>query len=57
MISIERIDDVIEADPEEDLEHQTRQVLPPLRGHIRFEQVTFRYHPESETEYLRKRHL
>lgn len=52
MISIERIDDVIEADPEEDLEHQTRQVLPPLRGHIRFEQVTFRYHSESETNTL-----
>lgn len=52
MISIERIDDVIEADPEEDLERQTCQVLPPLRGHIRFEQVTFRYHPESETNTL-----
>jgi ATP-binding cassette subfamily B protein len=52
VISIERIDDVIEAEPEEDLEHQSRQVLPPLRGHIRFEQVTFRYHAENDTNTL-----
>lgn len=52
VISIERIDDVIEAEPEEDLEHRTRQNLPPIRGHVRFEQVTFRYHPESDTNTL-----
>ncbi|MBD2448165.1 peptidase domain-containing ABC transporter [Nostoc sp. FACHB-152] len=52
IVSIERINDVLEAEPEEDLEHQPRQSLPRLRGHIRFEQVTFRYHPESDINVL-----
>ncbi len=52
IIAVERIDDVIEAEPEEDLEHQTRQNLPPIHGHIRFDRVTFRYHPESEVNTL-----
>lgn len=52
IISVERINDVIEAEPEEDLQHQPRQYLPQLRGHIRFEQVTFRYHPESDVNTL-----
>lgn len=52
IIAIERIDDVIDTEPEEDLEHQARQLLPSLRGHIRFQQVTFRYHPESEANVL-----
>lgn len=51
VIAIERIDDVIEADPEENTE-QGRQLLPPIRGQIRFEQVTFRYHPDSEINTL-----
>ncbi|HEY9604831.1 MAG TPA: peptidase domain-containing ABC transporter [Allocoleopsis sp.] len=52
VISVERINDVIDAEPEEDLEHQTRQTLPPIRGRIRFDRVTFRYHPESEVNTL-----
>lgn len=52
VIAVERIEDVIEAEPEEDLEHQLRQSLPPIRGHIRFENVTFRYHPESDINTL-----
>ena len=52
IISVERINDVIDAEPEEDLEHGTRQTLPPIRGHIRFDRVTFRYHPESEVNTL-----
>ncbi|MUG94310.1 ATP-binding cassette domain-containing protein [Scytonema sp. UIC 10036] len=52
LVAVERIEDVIEAEPEEDLEHQPRQSLPPIRGHICFEQVTFRYHPESEVNTL-----
>lgn len=52
VIAVERIDDVIEAEPEEDFEKQARQFLPPIQGHIRFEQVTFRYHPESEKNTL-----
>jgi HlyB family type I secretion system ABC transporter len=52
IISSERINDVLEAKPEEDLEHQPRQFLSRLRGHIVFENVTFRYHPESDINVL-----
>ena len=52
IISTERINDVLEAEPEEDLQYQPRQVLSRLDGNIRFENVTFRYHPESEINVL-----
>ncbi|HEY9663071.1 MAG TPA: peptidase domain-containing ABC transporter, partial [Allocoleopsis sp.] len=52
IIAVERIDDVIEAEPEEDPKQQSRQILPPIQGEIRFEQVTFRYHPESDSNTL-----
>ncbi len=52
IIAVERIGDVIDAEPEEDLQHQARQSLPPIRGHIHFEQVTFRYHPENDVNTL-----
>jgi ATP-binding cassette subfamily B protein len=52
VIAVERINDVLDAEPEEDLQQQARQSLPPIRGHIRFEQVTFRYHPESDVNTL-----
>ncbi|HEY9801359.1 MAG TPA: peptidase domain-containing ABC transporter [Leptolyngbyaceae cyanobacterium] len=52
LISTERINDVLEAEPEEDLQHQPRTPLARIRGHIRFQNVTFRYHPESETNVL-----
>jgi len=52
LIAMERIGDVLDTEPEEDLQHQARQSLPQLRGHIRFEQVTFRYHPESDINVL-----
>jgi ATP-binding cassette subfamily B protein len=52
VIAIERIHDVIETEPEEDLQQQSRQSLPPINGNIRFEKVTFRYHPESEVNVL-----
>ncbi|WP_066379676.1 peptidase domain-containing ABC transporter [Anabaena sp. CA = ATCC 33047] len=52
LISTERINDVLEAEPEEDLQHQLRTPLGRIRGHIRFENVTFRYHSESETNVL-----
>ncbi len=51
-IAVERLNDVLDCEPEEDLQHQVRQTLPSLRGHIRFDQVTFRYHPESEVNVL-----
>ncbi|AFZ24499.1 ABC-type bacteriocin/lantibiotic exporter with N-terminal double-glycine peptidase domain [Cylindrospermum stagnale PCC 7417] len=52
VIAVERINDVLETQPEEDLQHQIRQNLPPLKGHIRFENVTFRYRPESNINIL-----
>ncbi|KAB8331087.1 ATP-binding cassette domain-containing protein [Scytonema tolypothrichoides VB-61278] len=52
VIAVERIHDVLDAEPEEDLQYQARQTLPEVRGHIRFEKVTFRYHPESDTNVL-----
>ncbi len=52
IISTERINDVLEAEPEEDLQTSPRQTLPQLQGHIRFENVTFRYHPESDINVL-----
>jgi HlyB family type I secretion system ABC transporter len=52
IISAERINDVLEAEPEEDLEHKPHKELGKLQGKIRFQNVTFRYHPESETNVL-----
>ncbi len=48
IISIERINDVLDAEPEEDLNHQPRQILTSLGGNLFFQNVTFRYHPDSE---------
>ncbi|MBD2532177.1 peptidase domain-containing ABC transporter [Nostoc flagelliforme FACHB-838] len=52
VISTERINDVLEAKPEEDLETKPRKPLGKLRGNICFQNVTFRYHSESETNVL-----
>ena len=52
VIAVERINDVLDTEPEEDLQNQSRQNLPPIQGHIRFEDVTFRYHPESDINIL-----
>ncbi|MGH1395362.1 MAG: ABC transporter transmembrane domain-containing protein [Trichormus sp.] len=51
-ISTERINDILEAEPEEDLQHHPRQLLSRLSGNIRFDNVTFRYHPESDINVL-----
>ncbi|UJS05379.1 peptidase domain-containing ABC transporter [Cylindrospermopsis raciborskii] len=52
IIAIERINDVIDTEPEEDFQSQSRYYLTDLRGDIIFDKVTFRYHPESETNIL-----
>ncbi|MBF2065156.1 MAG: peptidase domain-containing ABC transporter [Calothrix sp. C42_A2020_038] len=52
VISTERINDVLEAEPEEDLHNKPRKTLGELKGRIRFQNVTFRYHPESQTNIL-----
>jgi HlyB family type I secretion system ABC transporter len=52
IIAIERINDVIDTEPEENLQIQLRQSLPPLQGQIKFENVSFRYHEESDRNIL-----
>ncbi|WP_208346222.1 peptidase domain-containing ABC transporter, partial [Aetokthonos hydrillicola] len=52
LIATERINDVLKAELEEDLQQNSRQILPNLQSHIRFENVTFRYHLESEINVL-----
>jgi ATP-binding cassette subfamily B protein len=52
IIAVERINDVIDTEPEEDLQSHARYYLTDLRGDIIFDKVTFRYHPESETNVL-----
>jgi ATP-binding cassette, subfamily B, bacterial HlyB/CyaB len=52
IIAMERINDVLDAEPEEDLHLQAKHILPRLQGHLRFENVTFRYHPEGDANVL-----
>lgn len=52
VIAVERINDVLDAEPEEDLHSSARQSLPPIQGNIRFDNVTFRYHPEGDINVL-----
>jgi HlyB family type I secretion system ABC transporter len=52
IISVERINDVLGAEPEENLEQKPRQALPMLLGDIRFDRLTFRYHPDSDINIL-----
>ncbi|MEM9925010.1 MAG: peptidase domain-containing ABC transporter [Cyanobacteria bacterium P01_D01_bin.50] len=52
IISTERLNDVLEAEPEEDLQNKPRKSLDRLDGHIRFDNVTFRYHAESKINIL-----
>jgi ATP-binding cassette, subfamily B, bacterial HlyB/CyaB len=49
-IAVERIQDVLDARPEET--DRDRQWLTTLKGEIRFENVTFRYHPENQQNTL-----
>jgi ATP-binding cassette, subfamily B, bacterial HlyB/CyaB len=52
LIAVERINDVLEAEPEEDLGIQARQTLPRIQGDICFQNVTFRYQSESDMNVL-----
>jgi len=52
VIAVERINDVIDTDLEEDLQGSNCISLPPIRGEIEFDRVTFRYHPESDNNAL-----
>jgi HlyB family type I secretion system ABC transporter len=52
IIAVERINDVLDAEPEEDWLKDVRQRLPAIAGNIQFDQVTFRYHPDNDTNVL-----
>ncbi|HEY9602129.1 MAG TPA: peptidase domain-containing ABC transporter, partial [Allocoleopsis sp.] len=51
MVSVERLNDVFMAEPEES-PHHPLLVLPPLRGDVQFENVTFCYSPDQERNTL-----
>ena len=52
LVAVERLDDVINSPLEEDLSDSSLVTLPYIRGHVRFEDVTFRYNLENETNTL-----
>lgn len=52
LIAVERINDVVNTPPEEDLVALARSPLPPILGQIKFDKVTFRYNLESEKNTL-----
>jgi HlyB family type I secretion system ABC transporter len=52
VIAIERISDVLDTETEEDAQQYSRQSLPPIKGEVVFNNVTFRYHPESDQNIL-----
>ncbi len=52
LIAVERINDVLDSEPEENLQQQEKAKLGQLQGHIQFENVTFRYHDDSDNNVL-----
>jgi HlyB family type I secretion system ABC transporter len=52
VIAVERLNDVLNTLPEEDEQSLLMPSLPPLRGQISFQQVTFRYNLESDRNTL-----
>ena len=52
LVAVERLDDVINSPPEEDLASSGLMNLPLIDGYVRFEDVTFRYNLESETNTI-----
>jgi HlyB family type I secretion system ABC transporter len=50
VIAVERLNDVLNTSPEED--EQVMPLLPPIQGHIVFQQVTFCYSVESDRNTL-----
>ncbi|BAY22400.1 cyclic nucleotide-binding protein [Calothrix sp. NIES-2100] len=51
MVSVERLDDIFNTEPEETAE-KAMMVLPKLRGDVEFENVTFRYNADDERNIL-----
>jgi len=51
-VALERLNDVFDAKPEEDSTRSAFVHIPSVRGHIRFEQVTFRYPTRGDRNAL-----
>ncbi|MBW4588123.1 peptidase domain-containing ABC transporter [Aetokthonos hydrillicola Thurmond2011] len=51
LISVERLNDVLDAEPEENPQQQL-MALPPIRGDVDFENVSFRYHQDQQRNTL-----
>jgi subfamily B ATP-binding cassette protein HlyB/CyaB len=56
-IAVERLNDVFETEPEEDMGKKMPMRLPRLRGHIQFENVTFRYPSRANKNALQNVNL
>ncbi|NLB94643.1 MAG: cyclic nucleotide-binding domain-containing protein [Armatimonadetes bacterium] len=56
-IALERLTDVYDTKPEEDLAKKAPIHLPPLRGHIVFQNVTFRYPTRPDKNALQNINL
>ena len=52
LVAVERLDDVINFPTEQNLASDNLVHLPRINGHIRFEEVTFRYNIESEANTI-----
>ena len=56
--SVERMNDVLEAKPEITVEEEKEKIkIPILRGHVKFENVTFRYEPDAKNNILQNINL
>ncbi len=51
MVSVERLEDVFNTEPEETAE-KSMLVMPPLKGEVEFENVTFRYNEDEQRNTL-----
>jgi ATP-binding cassette subfamily B protein len=51
-IAVERLNDVFQVEPEENLQSQSYQSIPIIHGNICFDKVTFRYNPENQKNTL-----
>ncbi|HEY9643927.1 MAG TPA: peptidase domain-containing ABC transporter, partial [Coleofasciculaceae cyanobacterium] len=51
LISVERLNDVFEAEPEESIQ-KSRIILPLVQGEVQFDDVTFRYSEDEEQNTL-----
>ncbi len=51
MVSVERLEDIFNTQPEESLD-KPLLTLPPLKGEVCFDNVTFRYNPDDDRNIL-----